>query len=98
VERPVAVPVIAAVHLVPLFVFNASNVAETNRKLSELVRAKGRHLVSCGRIRYATDVKFVYPIYGGPFDLLPEAGALASTTNAIKELIVMVVYRLHGWT
>jgi uncharacterized SAM-binding protein YcdF (DUF218 family) len=45
----------------------------------------------------ATDVKFVYPMYGGLFDLLPEAGALASTTNAIKELIGLIVYRLRGW-
>lgn len=44
-----------------------------------------------------TDVKFVYPLYTGPFDLLPSASALASTTDAIKELIGLIVYRLRGW-
>jgi uncharacterized SAM-binding protein YcdF (DUF218 family) len=31
------------------------------------------------------------------FDILPDAGALAATTSAIKEMIGLRVYRLRGW-
>jgi uncharacterized SAM-binding protein YcdF (DUF218 family) len=34
----------------------------------------------------------------GLLDLLPNAHALAGTTSAIKEMIGLWIYRLHGWT
>ena len=34
---------------------------------------------------------------GGAFAFLPSATALEITTRAIKELIGVAVYRLHGW-
>ena len=46
----------------------------------------------------STDVQVVYPIYGTVFDFLPDAGALAATTDAMKELIGLLVYRIRGWT
>lgn len=34
---------------------------------------------------------------GNLFDLLPEAEALKNTTNALKELVGIIIYRLAGW-
>jgi uncharacterized SAM-binding protein YcdF (DUF218 family) len=36
-------------------------------------------------------------IAGNLFDLLPDAEALKNTTNALKELVGAIVYRLAGW-
>jgi uncharacterized SAM-binding protein YcdF (DUF218 family) len=36
-------------------------------------------------------------IAGNFFDLLPDAEALKNTTNALKELVGAIVYRLAGW-
>ena len=45
----------------------------------------------------ATDIKVVYPLYRSTPDLLPDAGALAQPTDAIKEWIGLVVYRARAW-
>ena len=45
----------------------------------------------------ATDIRVVYPLYSSPLDFLPDAGALAQTTDAIKEWIGLVVYRARAW-
>jgi uncharacterized SAM-binding protein YcdF (DUF218 family) len=44
-----------------------------------------------------TDVRVVLPLYRTPLDVLPDAAALAQTTEAIKELIGLAVYRVRGW-
>ena len=44
----------------------------------------------------ATDIRVVYPLYGSAVDLLPDAGALAQTTDAIKELIGLAVTVCEG--
>jgi uncharacterized SAM-binding protein YcdF (DUF218 family) len=44
-----------------------------------------------------TDVQVLYPLYDSAFDFLPDAGALARTTDAIREWIGLIVYRLRGW-
>jgi uncharacterized SAM-binding protein YcdF (DUF218 family) len=44
-----------------------------------------------------TDVRVTFPLYGAPFDLLPDAAALAQSTGAIKEWIGLAVYRARGW-
>jgi uncharacterized SAM-binding protein YcdF (DUF218 family) len=45
----------------------------------------------------STDVRVTYPLIGSVLDFLPSVGALALTTDAIKELLGMVVYRIRGW-
>jgi uncharacterized SAM-binding protein YcdF (DUF218 family) len=45
----------------------------------------------------ATDIRVVYPLYSSLLDFLPDAGALAQTTEAIKEFIGFAVYRVRGW-
>ena len=45
----------------------------------------------------ATDIRVVYPLYSSALDFLPDASALAQTTDAIKEWIGLVAYRAWGW-
>jgi uncharacterized SAM-binding protein YcdF (DUF218 family) len=45
----------------------------------------------------ATDVHSGPPQFASPFAILPDAGALALTTSAIKEMIGFCYYRLRGW-
>lgn len=45
----------------------------------------------------ATDIRVVYPLYSSLLDFLPDAGALAQTTEAIKEWIGLALYRMRGW-
>ena len=45
----------------------------------------------------ATDVHAGHPRFTSLLDLLPDAGALARTTLAIKEIIGLCVYRYRGW-
>jgi len=45
----------------------------------------------------ATDIRVVYPLYSSALDFLPDAGALAQTTDAIKEWIGLAIYRARGW-
>jgi len=45
----------------------------------------------------STDVRVTFPLYESVLDLLPSAGALAGTSDAIKELLGMLVYRMRGW-
>ena len=45
----------------------------------------------------ATDIQGRRPFYLGVLDLLPDAGALAMSTSAIKEYIGLAVYRARGW-
>ncbi len=53
--------------------------------------------VGIDAIAAATDVKVVHPTYDTALDLLPDAAALARTTDAIKELIGLAYYRMRGW-
>ena len=46
---------------------------------------------------WPADLRGRYPLVNSGFDFLPDAGALAKTTSAIKEWLGMVVYRLRGW-
>jgi uncharacterized SAM-binding protein YcdF (DUF218 family) len=43
------------------------------------------------------DVQGSYPVFSSPLDFLPNAGALAATSDTVKEMIGMVYYRLRGW-
>ncbi len=45
----------------------------------------------------ATDLRAYWPRPQSALDLMPDAGALALTTDAIKEYIGLVVYRMRGW-
>jgi uncharacterized SAM-binding protein YcdF (DUF218 family) len=45
----------------------------------------------------ATDIPAGPPQFASLLDLLPDAGALARTTSAIKEMIGLRVYRFRGW-
>ncbi len=45
-----------------------------------------------------TDFRALPPFYESPLDLLPNADALALTTNVMKEMIGGWVYRSRGWT
>jgi uncharacterized SAM-binding protein YcdF (DUF218 family) len=45
----------------------------------------------------ATDVRVNYPFYDSVLDFLPDAEALARTTEALKEYIGLFVYRMRGW-
>lgn len=45
----------------------------------------------------ATDFQARPVFYESPFDLLPDAEALARTTVAIKEWLGLIVYRMRGW-
>jgi uncharacterized SAM-binding protein YcdF (DUF218 family) len=45
----------------------------------------------------ATDIKVTYPLFQNVLDFLPDAGALALTTDAIKEWLGLAVYRARGW-
>ena len=58
--------------------------------------ASFRH-VGLNVIPAATDIRVVYPLYSSPLDFLPDASALAQTTEAIKEWIGLAVYRVRGW-
>jgi uncharacterized SAM-binding protein YcdF (DUF218 family) len=44
-----------------------------------------------------SDVRVHFPFVESPLDLLPDAFALDQTTDAIKELVGLLVYRLRGW-
>jgi uncharacterized SAM-binding protein YcdF (DUF218 family) len=46
---------------------------------------------------WPADFRGRYPLVNSLFDFLPNAGALAITTSAIKEWLGLVVYRLRGW-
>ena len=43
-----------------------------------------------------SDVRVHFPFVESPLDLLPDAGALNSTTDALREMIGLLVYRLQG--
>jgi uncharacterized SAM-binding protein YcdF (DUF218 family) len=44
-----------------------------------------------------TDFAFVERVQSSPFDFVPDVGALAGTSAALKERIGLVYYRLRGW-
>lgn len=43
-----------------------------------------------------SDVRTHFPFIESPLDLLPDASALSKTTDAMKELVGLLVYRLQG--
>jgi uncharacterized SAM-binding protein YcdF (DUF218 family) len=45
-----------------------------------------------------TDFRTRMPVVDSALDFLPDAGALALTTEAVKEFIGRLVYRLRGWS
>jgi uncharacterized SAM-binding protein YcdF (DUF218 family) len=45
----------------------------------------------------STDIHADYPAYESTLDLLPDSADLVRTTNAIKEWVGLLVYRLRGW-
>lgn len=45
----------------------------------------------------STDIRATYPLFESVLDILPDAEALARTTEAIKEYLGLAVYRLRGW-
>jgi uncharacterized SAM-binding protein YcdF (DUF218 family) len=45
----------------------------------------------------ATDFRSRSSIIMRPYDLMPDVGALAWTTSALKEMIGFLVYRVRGW-
>ena len=50
-----------------------------------------------GLVPAATDIQAGPPEFDSLLDLLPDAGALARTTSAIKEMIGLLVYHWLGW-
>ena len=44
-----------------------------------------------------TDFRVRLPLYDGILDFLPDPGALARTTQAVREMIGFAVYRMRGW-
>lgn len=44
-----------------------------------------------------TDFRVTYPLYESVLDLLPSAEAVERSTDALKELLGLLVYRLRGW-
>lgn len=46
---------------------------------------------------FPTDFRTRTGVVHGVFDFLPDAGALALTTDTVKEFIGRIVYRLRGW-
>lgn len=44
-----------------------------------------------------TDFRVTYPLYENVLDLLPDVDAVERSTDALKELLGMLVYRLRGW-
>ncbi|MCC6984236.1 MAG: YdcF family protein [Bauldia sp.] len=44
-----------------------------------------------------SDVRVHFPLVESPLDLLPDAFSLNQTTDAIKEIVGLLVYRLRGW-
>lgn len=45
----------------------------------------------------ATDIRATFPLYDSILDFLPDASALAGTTDVLKEVLGMLVYRMKGW-
>jgi uncharacterized SAM-binding protein YcdF (DUF218 family) len=45
----------------------------------------------------STDVRVTYPLVENIFDFLPDAGSLARTTDAIKEIVGLFIYRARSW-
>jgi uncharacterized SAM-binding protein YcdF (DUF218 family) len=45
----------------------------------------------------ATDMRAEGPLFETVLDILPDAGALAVTTESPKEVIGLIVYRMRGW-
>ena len=45
----------------------------------------------------ATDIRVRYPLVDSVLDFLPDASALERTTEAVKEYLGLLVYRLRGW-
>jgi uncharacterized SAM-binding protein YcdF (DUF218 family) len=50
-----------------------------------------------GVVPASTDVRVTYPLFESVLDLVPSAAALAITTDALKELLGIFVYRMRGW-
>ena len=44
-----------------------------------------------------TGVEVTYPLFQSVMDLVPDADALARSTNAIKDYLGLFSYRLAGW-
>jgi uncharacterized SAM-binding protein YcdF (DUF218 family) len=44
-----------------------------------------------------TDIQVTYPLFQSLLDLMPDADALARTTNVLKEYVGLIAYRLAGW-
>ncbi len=44
-----------------------------------------------------TDVEGTYPLFNSVLDFLPNADALAESSNVLKEMIGMAYYRWRGW-
>lgn len=45
----------------------------------------------------ATDIRVTDPLFESVLDVLPDADALARTTDAMKEYLGLLVYRMRGW-
>lgn len=50
-----------------------------------------------GAVPASTDVRITYPLFESVLDLLPTAAALSLTTDALKEHLGILVYRMRGW-
>jgi uncharacterized SAM-binding protein YcdF (DUF218 family) len=46
----------------------------------------------------ASDIRATFPLYENILDILPDANALVRTSDALKEYLGLIVYRLRGWT
>jgi len=44
-----------------------------------------------------TDIRVTDPLFESVLDFLPDVGALARTTDAMKEYLGLLVYRMRGW-
>jgi uncharacterized SAM-binding protein YcdF (DUF218 family) len=85
---------------------NSAEIVQAHAWRTALLVTSGAHMpralaafrrVGFDVIPAATDIKVVYPLYSSLLDFLPDVGALAQTTDAIKEWIGLVVYRARAW-
>jgi uncharacterized SAM-binding protein YcdF (DUF218 family) len=85
---------------------NSAAVVKLNNWRSALLVTSAAHMpralaafekAGVGVTPASTDIRVTYPLFESVLDVLPSAGALALTTDALKELLGMLDYRMRGW-
>ena len=85
---------------------NTARILEERGSTKPILVTSGTHMARAlatfrragvDAIPAATDVEAVGPWFETVLDVLPEAVALARTTEALKEIIGLLVYKMRGW-